>query len=328
MLKRWHAVGAVIVAAGLLAWMIAASLGAESPQAHRGAVRGQPPQTNSASANQAAPQDQRGTDQSPLIVKLRPPDKGSDEANQDSRDRLEKSANDRSLVRFTGILAVMAVLQFLALIGQGFVFWLQAKRLEQTIESAEIAQRPYLFIGDVKQQIVPTNPEQILKWEHNHVPELSFNFRNNGKTPAIFEEVHGQLVLLDKLPDKPDYKMGIIERGMSIVGAGATSPLHLRKLGMQKKEPDGKAPSETDWQEFEAKRKTFYLIGYVRYTDIFGRIHTTGFGFELSPKVHRFAAVGGNAYNYRKTETPKTQGKLARLFKVTRSQVSFPTLAP
>ena len=63
----------------------------------------------------------------------------------------------------------------------------------------------------------------------------------------------------------------------------------------------------------EDKLKTFFF-GYVRYTDIFGYLHTEGFCFRFfeigdgSSKSSTCAIVAGNDYNYTRTEKLPPEG--------------------
>lgn len=88
-----------------------------------------PQQEQSRSTQEPTNADQRGTDQSPLIVKTLPAAKTQAETEQDATDRKEKAANDRHIVELTGVLAVIAFFQLL-------VYTYQAKKLRETVESA------------------------------------------------------------------------------------------------------------------------------------------------------------------------------------------------
>jgi hypothetical protein len=90
---------------------------------------GDPQQKKSQSTKQPTSSDQRGTEQAPFIVKTIPAPKTQDESAQDAKERGEKSANDRKLVEFTGILALVGFLQLI-------VFGLQSYYLRRTVEAA------------------------------------------------------------------------------------------------------------------------------------------------------------------------------------------------
>ena len=88
-----------------------------------------PQQQQSRSVQKPTEADQRGTDQSPLIVKTLPAAKTETETQQIVTDRKEKTANDTHIVELTGVLAVVALLQLL-------VYTYQAKKLRETVQSA------------------------------------------------------------------------------------------------------------------------------------------------------------------------------------------------
>jgi hypothetical protein len=64
--------------------------------------------------------DQRGTEQSPLVVKIAPATKSEAEVTEERRERDEKSANDRETILFNGYLVTIGAAQlfvFIALLG-------------------------------------------------------------------------------------------------------------------------------------------------------------------------------------------------------------------
>lgn len=86
-------------------------------------------QNKAQQSQQPATNDQRGTEQSPLIVKVSPPAKTQVETDQETEDRNEKSTNDRHVIELTAGLALIGFLQFL-------VYAYQAKKLRETVKSA------------------------------------------------------------------------------------------------------------------------------------------------------------------------------------------------
>ena len=79
--------------------------------------------------NQTPTTDQRGTQESPIVVKVVPSTKTPEEAAQDKTDRDQKAENDRNLVKLTFALALVAVFQLI-------VYAYQAKKLRETVKSA------------------------------------------------------------------------------------------------------------------------------------------------------------------------------------------------
>src|SRR5580658_4395213 len=89
----------------------------------------QQPQSKSQQPQQTATTDQRGTQESPIVVKVLPATKTPEEAAEEKKDRDAKKANDGNLVILTGVLAFVGFCQLL-------VYGYQAKKLRETVESA------------------------------------------------------------------------------------------------------------------------------------------------------------------------------------------------
>ncbi|HKF71348.1 MAG TPA: hypothetical protein VKB68_06340 [Stellaceae bacterium] len=88
------------------------------------------PQTPAQSTQQQAAPDQRGTENSPVVVKVLPTPKTQEEAAQDQEERENKSSADRWMVRLTGLIALIGAIQ-------AVVFWIQAGRLKDTIHKMD-----------------------------------------------------------------------------------------------------------------------------------------------------------------------------------------------
>lgn len=74
--------------------------------------------------------DLRGTDKQPLSVKILPIRKTDEEIAQETKDRADTSSANWSMVKLTGIIGLIGLLQLV-------VFGLQARRLRQTIDKME-----------------------------------------------------------------------------------------------------------------------------------------------------------------------------------------------
>ena len=74
--------------------------------------------------------DNRGPNESPIVVKVLLPPKSDQESAQDAKDRADKSSADWWLVRLTGLIAGVGVIQ-------AIVFWIQAGRLKDTIRKMD-----------------------------------------------------------------------------------------------------------------------------------------------------------------------------------------------
>lgn len=90
---------------------------------------GQPKQQQSAASQQTAGTDNRGTEQSPLVVDIRPSVKTPEESAEDSKEREDKAANDRHIVELTAAIATVAFLQLL-------VYIYQSIKLRETVKGS------------------------------------------------------------------------------------------------------------------------------------------------------------------------------------------------
>jgi hypothetical protein len=90
---------------------------------------GKPPQNQSSARQQPTDTEQRGTEQSPLVVKTLETAKSQAEIEQESEDRKQKATNDGRIVILTGVLALVAI-------GQLGVYLYQAIKLRETVKAA------------------------------------------------------------------------------------------------------------------------------------------------------------------------------------------------
>src|SRR5258708_14698867 len=100
-----------------------------------------PPPTQPAQTNQASKPYQRGTEQSPVIVKVLPTKESEEKDAGDARREDEKTENDRRLARFTERLFwATCALSVIALF-QLFVFGWQGYQLRETVKATKEAAR-------------------------------------------------------------------------------------------------------------------------------------------------------------------------------------------
>src|SRR5216684_5420296 len=85
-------------------------------------------------AQQPAATDQRGTAQSPAMVKILPPDDADAKAKQEAEDRAAKDSLDWNTIKLGISAIVVAFLQFIAIGIQGWFLW-------RTVKVSEIAAR-------------------------------------------------------------------------------------------------------------------------------------------------------------------------------------------
>jgi hypothetical protein len=150
-------------------------------------------QTQGAQQQPAA--DQRGTDQSPVVVKIAPTPKSEADAAAEAKDRQEKAKLDTALVKFNGdlafytlILAIVAALQFIALFVQAILL---RGTLKATTAAANIAkdalistERAFVFLEDFDPVwTIGLRGSGDNNREFRHFA-IRLRWRNNGTTPT------------------------------------------------------------------------------------------------------------------------------------------------
>lgn len=245
-----------------------AGSGVAAAQSSSTAKKARPPSEH---AQQGNFQDQRGTEQAPLAVKIVPTPKSDSEAAQDVQDRREraeaeraKNELDRKLVAFNGdlayyteLLVVFAGLQFCALVGQIVFLWFA---LRESRRAGDIA----------RDAMIASNRAFVhhngCRWlSHRHVTDGHIFWRirpqwtNSGNTPTRQLTVHIRYQLSDvPLPDDFDFT---IDEGPN------TLPAAIGPKGTIESSPfdiDG-----SDLVSVGQGRKHLYMWGIARYRDVF-----------------------------------------------------------
>lgn len=140
----------------------------------------QPPDRNQGqSAQQPATTDQRGTDQSPFIVKVLPTEDTEAKAKQEAADRAAKDALDANTIRL-GIAAItVAFLQFIAIGIQAIFLWRAVKVSERAAKSAT---KSADAVESQLRAYVSGKPEYMTV--RDAVITIQYQTKNSGQTPA------------------------------------------------------------------------------------------------------------------------------------------------
>jgi hypothetical protein len=211
---------------------------------------GQSRQPSAKASQQNAAQQERGTESSPVVVKVLPAEKSADDLARENAGYKDRLAIDQRLVGLTGDLALHTKLLFLAtailaLIAVGLVIagFRQVgdarKSISAAVDSAAAARiSAETFMNAEGAQLYPvvkvSNLEQIfapISGEHEPAadqtvrvesPRVSYCFRNYGKTPAKLQSVMHNIEFLD--PPSQYRPMHIQpSRPIEIIGAGEES---------------------------------------------------------------------------------------------------------
>jgi hypothetical protein len=245
---------------------------AQSPQRPFGTVRPSPP---------PAAQDQRGTDQQPLSVKIVPSekteaDREDEQKHRDNETRLSQSADQ--LARFTRGLFLVAIAQ-LVLVGALLLFiFLSFRNAQKAADAAKInaealidAERGRIFV--MMEQDTADSIRSAAK--HANSPEkdgdtldasvgLYYGLKNYGKTPAIIREISQHLVLAPELTKEREYSPKDPLPIEQLLGPGEQTPRGTLVCSLDRKVTVGEA------KEILALKNALWFYGYVAYDDTFG----------------------------------------------------------
>ncbi|SRR6266496_1808502 len=274
----------------------------------------EPEQQQSSTTQKSAANDQQGTEQLPLVVKILPSMKTQAEADQDAKDREDKTANERRSLYLTGFLALTAFLQLL-------VYGFQSYFLKQTVESAGEqskamdrhigeAARSATAMEDIADKIQAGNKailrayltvvvgEAIFQERREGQGDLKFearpNLLNTGNTPA--RKVHIQIAAdVLPVPIPEDFGYPLPEVGPDAKDAGTVGSHQTYTMAATVKNfvPDGEVTSIK-----EGTGKVLCVWGRLTYEDIFGEAHFTNFAQSITwfpdNKVFGYYTMGRN----------------------------------
>jgi hypothetical protein len=147
-------------------------------------VRGHPSQkltkqqTNPAEKENPPNPDKRGTAELPLVVRPLATEKTQQEAEEDTRDRNDKRWNDRATL-------VIGFATLLILIVQAIAFFVQAWRLQQTINTMKGLGREQREIGEAQVRAYVSIKAATIEFMLDAIhPCVKFIAYNSGQSPA------------------------------------------------------------------------------------------------------------------------------------------------
>jgi hypothetical protein len=247
----------------LLSLVVVGSVYAQSPKQ---------PLPHSNPAQEAPKPNERGTEQSPLVIKVLPPLNEDEKAAAAEKERKDKSESDWSLVILTGVLAIIGVIQII-------VFGLQARRLRQTVTATKDAADAALKTA----KNAETTERAYVKLSHVP-PGLGFNtmggtcfaqfrVRNFGRTPAKVTDVvvdFYHLPSIEHLPIDPPAPPSHRPVITFLVPQDEFFFSHQKTF----------TPGITS--RLRSGEEMLIACGYVDYVDQFGQRHRAGYAREYS----------------------------------------------
>jgi hypothetical protein len=237
--------------------------------------------------------DVRGTTDQPLVI-------ASQEDPQKKIDDHDLSIWTGWLCFFTAVLAVIAACQV-------WLFWKQLSQMrvdsENTRATASAAQKTAEVaeqsIRQLEQPYVfgALDPETYKKGKVRDggffidLGQPSVIVYNFGRTPALLTHIYHRVEVLtgDNMPDPVDSRK-IAGKALPVGSACANG------------DPFGDSASLLDIvmddQQVLKGQQRIWLVGFVRYTDVFGSAHISGFTQMWDPSKGRFVRRGDKSYNY------------------------------
>lgn len=288
---------------GFLALLFAAAVHNDVAQSQRGAPsRGEAAQPRE--LDQRAPQqpaapaaDQRGTESSPLIVKVAPTPKSDEERAEEAQQRSERGALERKLLELTNDLAAYALALFSAtgvllfatlglLISAFKQSGVMKKSLSVARTSADAAQksaataenaltmleRPTMFVVDVQDRIL----FEAASPGNAPAPEADIFFFNTGRSNAIVQSARHELMLYVTEPADPAFsQFASVRNGTIVVPPNAKTSSFPCKYhrGLMKEEIE----------KIRSKVLSVYLLGELIYDDNLGFRTTYTFFSKFHP---------------------------------------------
>lgn len=275
------------------------------------------PQQHAAATQQKPDADPRGTDQSPLTVKILPTAKTHEEAAKEQADRDDQSAANWWMVRLTAAVSFVGVLQLL-------VFGYQALKLKHTIakmdeiaaaqtkdtqaaiqvardnatagkDTADAlaatlsanreAERAYVTISHVTPHSGQPGYQPL---DYTNEPDKVWfwvEIRNHGRTPA---DVLGGIITVELGP-VGSMPPEIPTRGFAKIPPAFLVPndwIRFHSLVFPFDPADLRRAGEPLDASEDAEPLEMWLVGYVIYQDQFGGIHCGGYGRHWDRYTH------------------------------------------
>jgi hypothetical protein len=252
----------------------------------------QPEQIQPSPPETPAATDQRGTDQSPLVVKVLPAP-AQNNSGEPPRETSDKSPADWFLVIFAGLLVIVSA-------GQGIMFVLQTRRFHETVQMLMSGESALIFLSEPNAGLLLPGGNFANEPESPGVPLplITCQFINVGRTTAVIKEIRGELLLGTQFPREPTYNYSQAKRAELVA-------MPEKKTVEQRFEYDRNFTA-VEIELIKERKVGILFFGYVKYSDIFGRQHSKGFGL-ICRGPNKFQAWGGPSYNYARAEIANNQ---------------------
>lgn len=217
--------------------------------------------------------NQRGTEQSPFVVKVAPSPNAQEEAAEAKKEKYEKVAANRRSEIITIAIAVATFLQAFALI---ITIIIMIRTTRRQLRAYNFVDK--LFIGNVAHPVLPlgvkSDKTAAAITRPLEGPLAYLEFKNSGQTPAYDVISWGDICirefpLTSALPTKKPEGPWIAKA--SIPPGGGTN----KHIGIEKPLID----NDIDKLRAFPPTAAIYVYGSILYKDTFGKIRTTNYRF-------------------------------------------------
>jgi hypothetical protein len=294
----------LVIALTFLAVSASGSWGQSHKPSSGGGKDSQTIKGKSSGAQQPTAPDQRSTKEQPSVVDvIKPP--GETERNAER----DEHKSDWWLNFYTAAVALFTFLLFSATVVQIVIFLRQLRLIRQSLGPAEDAAKAARGAADVARESLTKLEQPFVGIEivsvglsvkdpksDPHVKlddDLKFRFANYGRTPATITELFDEFHVCEpnevRAPINPEgggieFPFGVI------VGANRRSPPTRRS--------QSEGIDQNIWTTFSVGDGELFLIGFVRFRDIFDQRHITGFCLRFDKRGGQFLFDGDERYNY------------------------------
>ena len=265
--------------------LIADSSGQSQRPSPRSRESVQPPISETANPAHPSASDQRGTEHSPVIVKVLPSDDEKQKAAAEAKREEQKAANDESLANFTERLFWATVaLSFIAAC-QLFVFGWQGIQLKRAVD---LANRE--FIASHRPRIVIREPKILLARGKDNTPIINYVLENCGETGAhIVESALEDVFIEGGIPDLPNFTVSRKDIPETYLEPGKDIRLPFKSA---------RQCGDRDMLANENGETNYYFVGRIAFVDDLGGRRQMGFCRRFNIHVQRFRVIPGCEEEY------------------------------
>jgi hypothetical protein len=222
--------------------------------------------------------EQRGTRETPLVVKVLPADDAEERSKQEAADREAKYRLDANIFHLGVVTVLVAVLQVVAIGAQALFLWLAFRATTMAAEAARDSadhairiERPHLCITGIE-------------FAAGDDVGVTYRIENIGNNSAILQKSSTEIRCMRALPTAPDYSDQRKWEDRIVYSREAIAGM---RCAIQKSEK----------KFLGAAGFTFYFYGYFVFLDAFGKTRRTGFCYAFGDDK-AFNRAGGAPYNY------------------------------